>query len=117
MFLPIGIFIRNGRAVKGSIQCANQELAEEFAKYLFKTDENSCRVGEFAFGTNVGIKRLIGNLLQDEKIPGIHVAFGGTYPEETGAEWDSDSHIDCVINKPTVYLDGKVIMRGGKYVL
>ncbi|MEK7503860.1 MAG: aminopeptidase [Patescibacteria group bacterium] len=113
---PASVFIENGRAVKDSIRCANQELAEELAEYLFKY-QNSNRVGEFALGTNIGLKRIIGNLLQDEKFPGIHLAFGGAYPEETGAEWDSDSHIDCVIQKPTVYLDGKVIMRGGKYVL
>jgi len=105
--IPVSILIKNSRAIKNSIKCANQELAKEFTEYLFKNDKNSNRVGEFALGTNTGLKKLIGNLLQDEKFPGIHLAFGGSYPEETGAKWDSDSHIDCVIRNPTVYLDGK----------
>ena len=114
---PVCVFVENGRAIRGTIQCVNQELAKEFSEYLFKNEKNSDRVGEFALGTNVGLKRLIGSLLQDEKFPGIHLAFGGSYPEETGAKWDSDSHIDCVIKKPTVYLDGEIIMRRGKYIL
>ena len=114
---PVGVFIEHGRAIRNSIKCVNPVLAQEFTEYLFRNDENSNRVGEFALGTNIGLKRLIGNLLQDEKFPGVHLAFGGSYPEETGALWDSDSHIDCVIKKPTVYLNGKVIMRSGKYIL
>lgn len=113
---PVGVFIENGRAIKESIRCANEQLAQELTEYLF-AEKYGDRVGEFALGTNIGLKKLIGNLLQDEKMPGFHLAFGGTYPEETGAKWDSDSHIDCVVKKPVIYSDGKIIMRGGKYVL
>jgi len=48
-------------------------------------------------GTNLGIKRVIGNILQDEKFPGIHIAFGNPYGEHTGAPlWHSGTHIDGV---------------------
>ncbi len=40
----------------------------ELTAYL-DSAENGRRVGEFAVGTNVGLHRLTGNLLQDEKIP------------------------------------------------
>jgi hypothetical protein len=60
------------------------------------TDENSDRVGEFAIGTNLGVERVIGNILQDEKFPGIHIAFGNPYGEHTGAPWRSSTHIDVV---------------------
>ena len=57
------------------------------------TDENSDRVGEFAIGTNIGVRDVIGNILQDEKIPGIHIAFGNPYGAHTGADWYSvDPH-------------------------
>jgi leucyl aminopeptidase (aminopeptidase T) len=52
-----------------------QGAAREFRAYT-STDENSNRVGEFAVGTNTACTRVIGNILQDEKIPGIHIAFG-----------------------------------------
>ena len=51
------------------------------------TDENSDRVGEFAIGTNIAIRDVIGNILQDEKIPGVHIAFGNPYAVHTGADW------------------------------
>ncbi len=114
---PVSIFIENGRAMPGTVKCANEALAKELSEYLFRGDEHSNRVGEFALGTNIGLERIIGNLLQDEKFPGVHIAFGGSFPEETGADWDSDSHVDCVIQKPTVWVDGGIIMREGKYIL
>ena len=60
----------------------------EFWRYCH-TDENSDRVGEFAIGTNIGVRDVIGNILQDEKIPGIHIAFGNPYGAHTGADWYS----------------------------
>jgi aminopeptidase len=53
-------------------------------------------VGEFAIGTNIGVRDVIGNILQDEKIPGVHIAFGNPYGAHTGADWYSATHIDVV---------------------
>ena len=53
-------------------------------------------MGEFAIGTNIGVRDVIGNILQDEKIPGVHIAFGNPYGAHTGAEWDCSTHIDVV---------------------
>ena len=53
------------------------------------TDANSNRVGEIAIGTNIGVERVIGNILQDEKLPGVHLAFGDPYGAQTGAPWKS----------------------------
>jgi aminopeptidase len=112
---PVVIEVENGRAVKGSIQCGNEQLRQEFIKYLFEIDENSNRVGEFAIGTNTGLTKLIYNLLQDEKFPGVHVAFGSPLPGKTGAEWDSKAHVDGVIISPTIEADGEVIMNKGEF--
>ncbi len=114
---PVTVEIRNGRAVRKSIQCENDELRQEFIDYLFETDENSNRVGEFAIGTNTGLTELIGNLLQDEKFPGVHIAFGSPYPDKTGANWDSDGHIDSVIKNTTIFVDGGKIMEKGKFLI
>ena len=79
---------------------------EDFREYT-ATDENSNRVGEFALGTNLAVKDLIGNMLQDEKIPGVHIACGHPYSENTGATWYSRSHIDVVGREFDVWLDGR----------
>jgi len=114
---PITIEIENGRAKKKSIECADERLREKFTDYLFENAENSNRVGEFAIGTNTGLTELIYNLLQDEKFPGIHIAFGSPLPGKTGADWDCSTHIDGVIISPTIIVDGVTIMGKGQFLL
>ena len=114
---PVTLEIRDGRAVRESLRCDNAQLRAELEKYVFETDENSNRVGEFAIGTNTGLTRLIYNLLQDEKFPGIHVAFGSPYPTKTGATWDSDAHVDGVLLKPSIIVDGSTLMDQGQFRL
>jgi len=114
---PIIVDVADGRAVKESLQCTNAQLRKEFDAYLFETDENSSRMGEFAIGTNTGLTELIYNLLQDEKFPGVHIAFGSSLPGKTGANWDSKAHVDGVIKNPTIYVDGRIIMDKGTFRL
>jgi leucyl aminopeptidase (aminopeptidase T) len=52
---PIRIEVKDGRAQRESLECKNEELRKEFEGYVFETDENSSRVGEFAIGTNTGL--------------------------------------------------------------
>ncbi|MFH1264019.1 MAG: aminopeptidase [Pseudomonadota bacterium] len=114
---PLRYELKDGRAVAGSVSCANDALKKEFEKYTFHTDENSMRVGEFAIGTNIGLKKLIGNLLQDEKFPGVHIALGDPYPDQTGADYSSKAHNDGVMRNPTITVDGRVIMKEGQFTL
>ena len=90
---PLSIAIEGNRIKR--ISCANKQLEKDFWAYTH-TDANSDRVGEFAIGTNIGVERVIGNILQDEKFPGIHIAFGDPYGAHTGAPWKSSTHIDVV---------------------
>jgi aminopeptidase len=115
--MPVIIEVADGRAIRESIQCSNEALLKEFTEYLFETDQNSNRVGEFAIGTNTGLVELIYNLLQDEKFPGIHIAFGSPLPGKTGADWNSKAHVDGVIKNPTIHVDGEIIMGEGTFLL
>ncbi len=60
---------------------------------------------------------VIGNILQDEKIPGIHIAFGNPYGAHTGADWYSATHIDVVGRNFDIWIDGRQIMHGGAFLL
>lgn len=111
---PLVIDIENSR-IK-NLFCSNTELLQEFTAYTM-TDENSNRVGEFAIGTNIAISRVIGEILQDEKIPGIHIAFGHPYTEFTGADWTSTTHIDCVGTQFNIWLDNEQVMEHGKFLI
>jgi leucyl aminopeptidase (aminopeptidase T) len=112
---PVTVEVENGRALRESLRCANDQLHAEFGTYVFETDENSSRIGEFAIGTNTGLTKLIYNLLQDEKFPGVHVAFGSPLPGRTGADWDSKAHVDGVIIAPTIHVDGEMLMDKGRF--
>lgn len=109
---PLTIDIVNSR-IK-NLDCANKELLDEFTRYT-ATDENSDRVGEFAIGTNIAVKNIIGHILQDEKLPGIHLAFGHPYPEHTHQTWDSTTHIDCVGREFDIWMDDEQIMKNGRF--
>jgi leucyl aminopeptidase (aminopeptidase T) len=111
---PLTIQVEKNRLAKAT--CANRELQEEFWRYTH-TDENSDRVGEFAIGTNIGLRGVIGNILQDEKIPGVHIAFGNPYGAHTGADWDCSTHIDVVGTKFDIWADDRQIMRSGEFLI
>jgi leucyl aminopeptidase (aminopeptidase T) len=115
---PLTIEIAGNRIV--SCASENKQLEADFWAYTH-TDENSDRVGEFAIGTNLGVERVIGNILQDEKFPGIHIAFGNPYGEHTGAPWRSGTHIDVVGLGFNIWLESETgseqIMRDGKFLI
>ncbi len=114
---PVYLDIEDSRVNVETVACENAQLKKELTEYL-KTDKNSNRAGEFALPTNIELmaKPLIGNLLQDEKAR-VHHAFGNPYPEETGADWSSKTHIDGLVKKCTVWVDGKKIMEDDTYLL
>src|ERR1700684_3882223 len=111
---PLTIRVKNNRLTEAHSE--NRELEDDFWNYTH-TDENSDRVGEFAIGTNIDVKEVIGQILQDEKYPGVHVAFGNPYGAHTGAEWDSSTHIDVVGRKFNIWVDDAQIMQNGKFLL
>jgi aminopeptidase len=111
---PLTIQVKGNRVI--AAHSANKELKDDFWAYTH-TDENSNRVGEFAIGTNIELKDVIGEILQDEKYPGVHIAFGNPYGAHTGAEWYSSTHIDVVGRHFDIWVDGKQIMRGGQFLI
>ena len=115
---PLTINISRNRI--STVECANKQLEREFWEYTH-TDVNSDRVGEFAIGTNIGVHEVIGNILQDEKFPGIHIAFGDPYGAHTGAPWKSTTHIDVVGLGFNIWLgsaDGEEqLMREGRFLI
>lgn len=111
---PLTIIVKGNRLAEAHSD--NKELENDFWNYCH-IDENSDRVGEFAIGTNIEVKDVIGHILQDEKFPGIHIAFGNPYGEHTGAKWFSSTHIDVVGRRFDIWVDGKPIMREGKFII
>src|SRR6266568_4916774 len=111
---PIVIRVKQGYIIE--VTSEDEALAKEVQDYLFSTPDGN-RVGEFAIGTLTSLKKLSGNLLQDEKMPGLHVAFGNPYPEFTGADWNAKIHVDVIPSCCTIEVDGFTIMRDGKFTI
>src|SRR6267142_215025 len=111
---PLTLEIKGARLV--GVTCARKDLEQEFWDYCH-TDENSDRVGELAFGTNLGLSEMIGVLLQDEKFPGVHIAFGDPYGSQTHADWKSKTHVDVLTRKCDVWIDDDQVIEKGHYQL
>jgi leucyl aminopeptidase (aminopeptidase T) len=111
---PMTLQIKGARLV--GVECERKDLEQEFWEYCH-TDENSDRVGELAFGTNLGLSEMIGVLLQDEKFPGVHLAFGDPYGSQTHADWKSKTHVDVLTRNCDVWIDSDQIISKGKYQL
>jgi aminopeptidase len=104
---------------KGLVVKATASKGEKFLHSMLDMDPGARRLGEFAFGTNYGVKQYTKNTLFDEKIGGtIHLAVGSGYPE-TGSTNKSSLHWDmmCDLRKSgEVYADNELIYKNGRFV-
>jgi len=111
---PLTIHVESSRLVDAT--SPNKSLQDDFWRYTH-TDENSDRVGEFAIGTNIELRAVIGHILQDEKFPGVHMAFGNPYGAHTGADWYSRTHIDVVGTEFDIFIDNEPVMQRGRFLI
>lgn len=105
---------------EGKLIKVKAERNQEFVEKILESDEGAKRLGEFAFGTNYGIKNLTKNILFDEKIGGtIHLALGRGFPE-TGGTNKSVVHWDMILDLRKggeVFADGELVYKDGDFVL
>ena len=91
---------------------------EAFLLEMLAVDDGAKFVGEFAFGTNYGIRSFTGDTLFDEKIGGtVHLALGKGFLE-TGSKNDSAIHWDMVCDLRrggVVLVNGEVLSENGKF--
>jgi leucyl aminopeptidase (aminopeptidase T) len=94
---PLVLEIKGGRLV--SAACDRAGLQRDFWDYCH-TDANSDRVGELAFGTNLGLR-----------------AFGDPYGSQTHADWKSRTHVDVLTRACDVWIDDEQVIAAGRYLL
>jgi leucyl aminopeptidase (aminopeptidase T) len=99
----------------GALVAASGEYGEELMRQLTSAGPDGSRVAELGVGTNEKAI-LSGELLEDEKILGtVHVAFGAS--AGIGGEIQVPVHLDCVVMKPTLTVDGREIVREGELLV
>ncbi len=82
---------------------------------LTEHGDDGTNVAELGIGTNEKAI-LTGNILEDEKILGTaHVAFGAS--AAIGGNVQVPVHLDCVVMKPTVTLDGEPLVQDGELLV
>lgn len=102
------IFFRRGRAVR-------IEGNPELVRTLSQAGENARNLAEFGIGTNEKA-RFSGSVLEEEKMLGTcHIALGDN--STFGGKVRAGIHIDCIMLKPTVEVDGKTILKGGRLLV
>ncbi|MEE9430752.1 MAG: aminopeptidase [Melioribacteraceae bacterium] len=108
---PIKIKVEKGLAT----EITGGKEAKQLVKMLSSFGKKGRNIAEIGIGTNDSAK-LSGLLLEDEKVLGtVHIALGDN--KSMGGKINVPIHVDGVIKKPTVYFDGKVIMKNGKLLV
>jgi len=104
---PLRVSIENGRVKK-------VENDGGRFKEIIRKHENADVVAEIGIGTNPNAK-IIGNVLEDEKVLGTaHVAFGDSHT--FGGKTRAEVHLDGMIKRPTIFLDDRLIMEKGRLI-
>ncbi len=84
---------------------------------LLRRDHHGDRVGTVVLGTNVGLAHPTGEAACDQNLPGLHLSFGDTFAEQTGATWTSRAHLVATCAAADVDLDGTPLLRAGRYMV
>jgi len=107
----IKIEVKDGFATK----ITGGRPAKKLNDMLDAVGKGARNIAEFGIGTNDSAK-LSGVLLEDEKVMGtVHLALGNNIT--MGGTFNVPIHLDGIIKKPTVYLDGKLLMKSGKLLI
>ncbi|MEW5799106.1 MAG: aminopeptidase [Bacteroidota bacterium] len=108
---PIRIIVKDGYAT----EITGGAEAEQLKKLLEPHGKDAYNVAEFGIGTND--KAIItGKIIEDEKVMGtIHIAFGDN--KSMGGTVRVASHLDGLVKQPTVWFDGTMIMKDGKFII
>jgi hypothetical protein len=110
---PLRFEIENG--VCKDVKCVDFALAQEVRRHL-SSEAYLDRVGAVILGTNVGLSQPLGELLHDQCLPGLHLVFGYTHREETGAPFCSRGILSATGAYADVDLDGAPLVRRGRYL-
>jgi len=89
------------------------EGSELLKKVVNEIGHNARNIAEIGIGTNPKAK-IIGNILEDEKVFGtVHIALGNNL--SFGGNVDVPLHVDGIILKPTLEVDDEILIKDGEW--
>lgn len=108
---PLKLLVRDGYVT----EISGDEKAEDLEKLIAPFGKDAKNIAELGIGTNDKAK-LCGSVLEDEKVLGtVHLAIGDN--KSMGGNVSVESHLDGILSKPTLEIDGKVIMKDGELLI
>jgi leucyl aminopeptidase (aminopeptidase T) len=108
--VPVELEVEGGRLVS-----ARGEEGERLLELLSVHGPEATHVAELGVGTNEKAI-LTDDLLEAEKILGtVHVAFGAS--AGIGGTIQVPVHLDCVVTKPDLEIDGELLVRRGELLV
>ena len=107
---PIRFDISEGfvRSIEGGTQAT-------FLRDLLARQNDQCvyNIAQFAIGLNPECRDFTGEMLNDEGVNGtIHIGIGTS--SSLGGVVQAKTHFDAIIRKPTVWFDGRTVIRDGE---
>ena len=108
---PIRIVVKDGFAT----EITGDRSAEELEKMLEPFGQPGRNIAELGIGTNHKA-RIVGNVLEDEKVMGtVHMALGDN--KSMGGNVSVQSHLDGILLKPTLWIGEEKIMEDGELMI
>jgi leucyl aminopeptidase (aminopeptidase T) len=99
----------------GHLRSASGERGARLMELLTAAGPEGTNVAELGIGTNEKAV-LSGEILEDEKLLGTaHVAFGAS--AAIGGTVQVPVHLDCLVLRPDLAVDGEPVIRGGTLVV
>jgi aminopeptidase len=111
--MPVRLMIESGYV--RNVFCPDTRLEREIRDWL-KSGDHLDRVGLVVIGTNVGMRDPVGEILCDQNLPGLHIGLGSTFPELTGAAWNTQRQLMLASAYTDVDLDGVPLIRSGRFL-
>jgi len=108
---PVKVLIENGKAVK----IEGGEEADKIQAIIKAADENGNNIAELGIGTNHTVKNTTGTIGDKMMMGTAHLAVGKNI--NIGGQTYSNIHHDGVMDKVTIEIDGKQIMKDGKFLI
>jgi len=115
---PVRMRFEAGRVVAIEGGAEAEEIERRIAFGEQREYGQNCRViAELGIGTNPRA-RLTGKLITDEKVMGtIHVAIGDNSLPSYGGANRAPIHLDGVVSRPTLVVDGETLIDAGRYLV
>ncbi|HTX44484.1 MAG TPA: aminopeptidase [Methanocella sp.] len=105
--------VTGGEEAKGLLKVIERGEAMAREKGLKEEEHNARHIGELGIGINYKA-RMTGNLLEDEKVgKTVHFAIGANYDNDANAL----IHQDCLVLRPSMWVDNRQIMKEGKLLI